>query len=209
MGAEQVWWGRRGFTRQPESPNVHISGFRPSKHHQNSTRRHPERHRNSETVAEKGRKRAKFWAVRRRGVQWRGGPAEGCPGKSKPVTTTTTTTTTTPNPEQVGPRPLSQARFRVFRDNTTTTQNNNTKQQHNTTTQHNNTTTHNTTTQQNNTTTTHNNTTTTQHNNTTQQHKTTTQNNNTQHNNRPRLAKVGRQIGQSRFGQSRFGQSRP
>ena len=26
-----VWWGRRGFTRQPESPNVHISGFRPSK----------------------------------------------------------------------------------------------------------------------------------------------------------------------------------
>ena len=27
----QVWWGRRGFTRQPESPNVHISGFRNSK----------------------------------------------------------------------------------------------------------------------------------------------------------------------------------
>ena len=26
-----VWWGRRGFTRQPESPNVHILGFRPSK----------------------------------------------------------------------------------------------------------------------------------------------------------------------------------
>ena len=26
-----VWWGRRGFTRQPESPNVHISGFWPSK----------------------------------------------------------------------------------------------------------------------------------------------------------------------------------
>ena len=68
-----VWWGRRGFTRQPESPNVHISGFRRSKHHQNSTRRHPERHRKSKTVAGKGRKRAKFWAVRRRGVQWRGG----------------------------------------------------------------------------------------------------------------------------------------
>ena len=26
-----VWWGRRGFTRQLESPNVHISGSRPSK----------------------------------------------------------------------------------------------------------------------------------------------------------------------------------
>ena len=26
-----VWWDRRGFTRQPESPNVHISGFGPSK----------------------------------------------------------------------------------------------------------------------------------------------------------------------------------
>ena len=33
-----------------------------SKHHQNSTRRPPERHRNSETVAGKGRKSAKFWA---------------------------------------------------------------------------------------------------------------------------------------------------
>ena len=55
-------WGRWGFTRQPESPNVHISGFRPSKHHQNSTRRPPERHRNNETVAGKGRKRAEFGA---------------------------------------------------------------------------------------------------------------------------------------------------
>ena len=26
-----VWWGRRGFTRESESPNVHISGPRPSK----------------------------------------------------------------------------------------------------------------------------------------------------------------------------------
>ena len=33
-----------------------------SKHHQNSTRRHPKKHRNSETVAGKGRKSAKFWA---------------------------------------------------------------------------------------------------------------------------------------------------
>ena len=63
------------------------------------------------------------------GVQWRGGPAESGPGKSKPATTITTTTTTTPNPEQVGPRPLSQARFRVFRvwaQQHTTTHNNTT-----------------------------------------------------------------------------------
>ena len=65
--------------------------------------------------------------VRRRGVQWRGGPAEGGQGKSKPATTITTTTT--PNPEQVGPRPLSQARFRVFRGwaQQHTTTNNNTR----------------------------------------------------------------------------------
>ena len=33
-----------------------------SKHHQNSTRRPPERHNENETVAGKGRKSAKFWA---------------------------------------------------------------------------------------------------------------------------------------------------
>ena len=43
-------------------PNVHISGPLRFKHHQNSTRRHPERHNESETVAGKGRKSAKFWA---------------------------------------------------------------------------------------------------------------------------------------------------
>ena len=46
----------------PRTPNVHISGPLRFKHHQNSTRRPPERHRNSETVAGKGRKSAKFWA---------------------------------------------------------------------------------------------------------------------------------------------------
>ena len=63
---------RRGFTRQPESPNVHISGPRPSKHHQNSTNRHPrERGKRAKIVAGEGKKRAKFWAVRRKV-----GPAE-------------------------------------------------------------------------------------------------------------------------------------
>ena len=39
-----------------------ISGPRPSKTPPNSTRRHPERHKKSETVAGEGRKSAKFWA---------------------------------------------------------------------------------------------------------------------------------------------------
>ena len=46
----------------PRTPNVHISGPLRFQHHQNSTRRHPERHRKSETVAGKGRKSAKFFA---------------------------------------------------------------------------------------------------------------------------------------------------
>ena len=46
------------------------------KHHQNSTRRHPERHKKNEIVAGEGKKRAKFGEVRRRGPA-EGGPAEG------------------------------------------------------------------------------------------------------------------------------------
>ena len=45
---QPVWWGRWGFTRQPESPNVHISGPRHFKHHQNSTRRPPRERRKNE-----------------------------------------------------------------------------------------------------------------------------------------------------------------
>ena len=53
--------GRRGFTRQPESPNV-LPRF---KHHQNSTRRPPERDRKkSEHGGERGKKKnAKCWAT--------------------------------------------------------------------------------------------------------------------------------------------------
>ena len=61
------------------------------KHHRNSTRRHPERHKKNEMVAGEGKK-AKFWAVRPRG-----GPAEGGPSP----TTTTTMTTTTPTPPEM------------------------------------------------------------------------------------------------------------
>ena len=53
-----VWWGRRGFTRQPDSPDVHISGFRPSKkHHQNSTKGPQERGRRMKIVAGGGKKK--------------------------------------------------------------------------------------------------------------------------------------------------------
>ena len=38
-----VWWGRGGFTRQPESPNVHISRFRPSKNTNKIQRKDPKR----------------------------------------------------------------------------------------------------------------------------------------------------------------------
>ena len=61
----------RGFTPQPETPNVHIC---PSLHknHQNSTRRHPERHKKSEMVAVEGKKEQNFGRSGRggsRGVQ--------------------------------------------------------------------------------------------------------------------------------------------
>ena len=66
-----VWWGRRGFTRQPESPHVHISGPWPSKTPTNSTKGPQERGRRKKIVAGGGKKRAKFWAVRRRVVRRR------------------------------------------------------------------------------------------------------------------------------------------
>ena len=51
-----------GFTRQPKSPNVHIGGSRPSK-------KPPKFHEKSPRERERGKERAKFWAVQRRGVQ--------------------------------------------------------------------------------------------------------------------------------------------
>ena len=69
------------------------------KHHQNSTRKHPER----------DRKRAKWWRERGKKREILGGPAEGGVRRreggrgskeSKPTTTATTVTTTTPNQQQ-------------------------------------------------------------------------------------------------------------
>ena len=46
----------------PRTPNVHISGPRRFKHHQNSTQGPQERERRKKIVAEEGKKSAKFWA---------------------------------------------------------------------------------------------------------------------------------------------------
>ena len=55
--------GPPGFhTTARELQTCTFQGTYASKHHQNSTRRPPKRHRNSETVAGKGRKSAKFLA---------------------------------------------------------------------------------------------------------------------------------------------------
>ena len=82
-----VWWGRRGFTRQPESSKrAHF--IRPSKHHQNSTRRHPERHRKQRNGGGKGKKKSETeggpcgGGVRRKVVQ-------GSPNQQQPQQHTT------------------------------------------------------------------------------------------------------------------------
>ena len=63
----------------PRTQTCTFQGTCASKHHQNSTRRPPERHRNSETVAGKGRKRAKFWAPHPSGPTLRGPHPFGAP----------------------------------------------------------------------------------------------------------------------------------
>ena len=67
-----VWWFRWGFTRQPESPNVHISGFRPSKTPTKFNERTPrERKKNENCGGRREKKERNFWAVRRRAVRRR------------------------------------------------------------------------------------------------------------------------------------------
>ena len=48
-----------------------------SKHHQKSTRRHPEREEKNEFCGGRGKKRAKFWGGPGRGRSWEGGSREG------------------------------------------------------------------------------------------------------------------------------------
>ena len=68
-----VWWGRRGSTRQPESPNMHISASRSSKHHQNSTRRPPRERQKQRNGGGKGKKKREIL----------GGPGEGRPREGR------------------------------------------------------------------------------------------------------------------------------
>ena len=54
------------------------------KHHQNSTRRHPEREEKNKFCGGRGKKRANFWAVQGKGCPAEGGPGKGGPGKGGP-----------------------------------------------------------------------------------------------------------------------------
>ena len=126
----------------------------------------------------RGKKKSEIWGGPAEGVQWRGGPAEGGPGK-------TSNNYNNAKPTSGAPKagPFSQARFRVWGLGTTT-QNNNTITT--TTNQLNNTTATTTTTQQQQ-----------QKQHTTHQHHSNNNNNNTR--------KFGQntKIGQNRFGQNR------
>ena len=73
LGTMKVIWPNRLWPNcgacvcgggQLENSTCTFEGFRCFKHHQISTRRHPERHKESETVVGKGRKRAKFLGAR-------------------------------------------------------------------------------------------------------------------------------------------------
>ena len=84
-----VWWGRRGFTRQPESPNVHILVFRRSKHTPKFNEKTPRETQKDRNGGGKGKKKSEIL-----GGPAEGGPVEGVqwkdgPGKSKIATTTT------------------------------------------------------------------------------------------------------------------------
>ena len=86
---------RRGFTRQPESPNVRVPAF---KHHQNSTRRPPREGRKERNRGGRGKKERNFGAVRRRAVRHGSGPHRG--GVQPPTTTTNNQQPPTTNNQQ-------------------------------------------------------------------------------------------------------------
>ena len=99
-----VWWGRRGFTRQPESPNVHISGFPAFKTPPKFNEKTPRETQKERNGGGKGKKKSEIL----------GGPAEGCP-----VEGSGGSTTTTPQQRQTqnkwGPRPALPSKvFGVF-----------------------------------------------------------------------------------------------
>ena len=67
----------------PTTPNVHIRGSRRFKHHQNSTRRPPEREKKNENEGREKEKNAKFWAPHPSG-QHPSGPHPSGPHSSLP-----------------------------------------------------------------------------------------------------------------------------
>ena len=72
--------GPPGFhTTAREPKRAHFRALALQKHHQNSTRRPPEREEKNEFCGGRGEKRAKFWAV-----PGKGGPGKGGPGKGGP-----------------------------------------------------------------------------------------------------------------------------
>ena len=70
--------------REPKRAHLRVPVF---KNITKIQRKRPkEREKRMKTVAGEGKKRAKFWAVRRRAVRWReGGPAEGGPAEGGPA----------------------------------------------------------------------------------------------------------------------------
>ena len=76
---------RRGSHHNPRAQTCTIEGPGLHKNHQNSTRRCTVSDKNrAKLVAGDGKKKAKFWAVLRRGVPPEGGPGEGCPAQRGP-----------------------------------------------------------------------------------------------------------------------------
>ena len=80
-----VWWGRRGFTRQPESPNVHISGFRPSKTPTKVNERTPRERKKNENCGGRREKKSEILGGPAEGCPAEGCPAEGCPVEGCPA----------------------------------------------------------------------------------------------------------------------------
>ena len=77
-----VWWGRRGLTRQSESPNVHILGSRPVfKNTTKMQREDTQREENNEFCGGRGKKERNFGRSRGRAVQGRAVP--GAPNMTK------------------------------------------------------------------------------------------------------------------------------
>ena len=95
-----VWWGRRGFTRQPESPNVHIWGSPSSKTPPKFNEKdQQEREKRIKTVAGEGKKERNFGRSGGGGSGGRGVRRRG-PEHTHHTHTTTTQTHTTNKQKQ-------------------------------------------------------------------------------------------------------------